>query len=288
MMRGMNLHQRRVKNSQGFVDNYRWWIFSFLLLLLVFFILLLRQRLLPEYDLIISSATLFDGERFSGMPLDVGIKDGRVAKIGHLTFARARRQISGWHRVLAPGFIDTHVHVESSMQIGRPLRAPNFIRMGVTTLITGNCGTSHQHMADMLRSLERTGSQVNLATLVGHNTIREKVMGMSQSAPNKEQLEQMRLMVDDAMREGALGLSTGLEYAPGVFAKPSEVIELAKVAARWKGVYATHLRNEGVDLTSSLNEAVSIARQAGLPLHISHLKIACKRDWGRMPQVLAR
>lgn len=265
------------------------WI-SFVLLAPVLFLLALWgwQRSGPQYDLIIENGHVFDGERMLGFGHAIGIRKERIVKIGVLYGARARRRINAWGRVVAPGFIDTHVHVEASMIPSQPLRAPNFVRMGVTTVITGNCGTSHKNLGPVLKVLDSRRGHVNVATLVGHNTVREAVMGSDRADPTVEELEAMRRLVWEAMRGGAVGFSTGLEYPPGALAKRQEIVELARVVAPWKGVYATHLRNEGVNVMASLEEAIETARQANVHLHVSHLKIASPRAWGRMGAVLER
>jgi N-acyl-D-amino-acid deacylase len=284
----VTMQGRPLSAADRFINRYFWWIQGLLFIALLFLLLLGWQAFKPPFDLIITGGRVFDGERFLRLPRDVGIRNGRVAAIGFLTGARANRRIDAYGRVVAPGFIDTHVHVEASMAMGRPFRAPNFVKMGVTTVVTGNCGTSHKQLRDILNSLDRKGGHVNVVTLVGHNTIREQVMGMQDSGPpSPEQLDAMRSLVEDAMRAGAYGLSTGLQYAPGTFSTSDEVVSLAEVAARYSGLYATHVRDEGSDLMPSLQEAVDICKKAQIPLHISHLKRASKRDWRTMPVVLA-
>jgi N-acyl-D-amino-acid deacylase len=270
-----------------FIKRHFWLVASLLFICLVVLVLFVWQSNRPPFDVIIKNGRVFDGEKFLSFPADVGIRNGRIAAVGLLTGVRATQVIDARGRVVAPGFIDTHVHVEGNMVLGRPFRAPNFLKMGVTTVVTGNCGTSHPRLREILDSLARTGAQVNIMTLVGHNTIREQVMGQSPMHPSPEQLQAMEAKVEDAMEAGAFGLSTGLEYAPGVYADKSEVIALARVAGNYGGIYATHVRDEGNGLMDSLEEAVTIAEQARIPLHISHLKRASKRDWGKMPEALA-
>jgi N-acyl-D-amino-acid deacylase len=244
----------------------------------------------PEpYDLIVSGGRIYTGDGWLAKGQRLGVRNGKVAKIGYLLGGRAQVFLDATGKVVAPGFIDTHVHIEGSMGAMRPLRAENFVRMGATTLITGNCGTSHTHLAEVMEGLSRKGGQLNVATLVGHKTLREAVMKQDPKAePTADQLEKMKRMLDEQMRQGALGLSTGLEYSPGIFSKEAEVVALAKVVANWKGIYATHLRNEGVGLRSSLDEAIRTSRTAGVHLHVSHLKVACQKDWGSMPTVLQK
>jgi N-acyl-D-amino-acid deacylase len=283
----MPIQSRSPSAANRYIKRYFWWIQGLLFVCLLILLLLLWQAFKPPYDLIIRNGQVFNGERFLTLPRDVGIRGGKVAAVGFLYGIPAKEIINARGRVVAPGFIDTHVHVEASIVLGRPFRAPNFLKMGVTTVVTGNCGTSHTRLREILDSLDQKGGHVNIVTLVGHNTIREQVMGQDPDKPSPTQLRAMEAQVEDAMRAGAFGLSTGLEYAPGIYSGRDEVVALAEVAARYGGIYATHVRDEGNGLMNSLEEAVDIAKRARIPLHISHLKRASKRDWGKMPEVLA-
>jgi len=176
---------------------------------------------------------VFDGERMLPFGTGLAIRAGKIEKVGVVYGMRAKRRINAWQRVVSPGFIDTHVHVEANLSPNRPFYAWNFANMGVTTVITGNCGTSVLDVGKMLDAFDRKGGQVNLATLVGHNSIRDMVMKDVRRPANNEEIAAMRLMVDRAMHEGALGFSTGLEYAPGIFSDTEEVAALAGAAARW-------------------------------------------------------
>jgi N-acyl-D-amino-acid deacylase len=158
--------------------------------------------------------------------------------------------------------------------------------MGVTTLVTGNCGTSATNVAEFLGRTQKTPLAVNLATLVAHGSVRQKVLGLANREPTPDELRQMEMIVEQAMRDGAVGLSTGLIYVPGTYAKTDEVVALAKVAARYGGVYATHMRNEGEHVADAIRESISIGEQAGLPVEISHFKISSKRLWGESQMTL--
>jgi len=246
----------------------------------------LREK--QVFDVIVEGGKVFDGDKWMPSGTNIGIKGGKVVALGRLLGARAVQRIDAHGRIVSPGFIDTHVHIEASMGSRSPLRAPNFVRMGATTLITGNCGNSLEELPAVLDGLNKHGGQVNVATLVGHKHLRKVVMkGEGKGDPTLNQILEMQHLLDREMRAGALGFSTGLEYSPGLMAKPSEVAELAKVVARWDGIYATHIRNEGINLKKSLEEAIQTAQQAKVHLHISHIKIACQRDWGKMPEILS-
>ncbi len=237
----------------------------------------------PVYDLVITNARVVDGTGNPWFRADVAVKDGRVARVGRVAPAEARRRIDAKNQVLAPGFIDVHTHVENVFQLPA---AENFLRMGVTTLVTGNCGGSALDVGEFLGRVRQTPLGVNLATLVGHNTVRREVFGEADRPPTPEELEKMKALVERAMRDGAVGLSTGLYYVPGAYAKTDEVVELARVAARHGGVYATHMRDEGTGVLDSVRESIDIGERAGLPVQISHFKVSARKLWGQSASTL--
>ena len=237
----------------------------------------------PAYDLLITNGRIVDGTGNPWFRADVAIKDGRIARVGRVPASEARAVIDAHNQIVAPGFIDVHTHVEG---IYNQPAADNFVRMGVTTLVTGNCGTSATNVAEFLGRAQKTPLSVNLATLVAHGSVRQKVLGLANREPGAEELRQMESIVEQAMRDGAVGLSTGLIYVPGTYAKTDEVVALAKVAARYGGVYATHMRNEGEYVADAIRESIRIGEQAGLPVEISHFKISTKRLWGESQMTL--
>jgi N-acyl-D-amino-acid deacylase len=237
----------------------------------------------PPYDLLITNARIVDGSGNPWFRADVAIKDGRIARIGRLGPETATRTIDAHGQILAPGFIDVHTHVESIYSLPT---AENFVRMGVTTLVTGNCGTSATDVAEFLGRMKKTPLSVNLATLIAHGSVRRKVMGLGDREPTPEELKQMESIVEQAMKDGAVGLSTGLIYVPGTYAKTDEIVSLARVAARYGGLYATHMRNEGDKVADAIRESIQIGEQAGLPVEISHFKISNKKLWGQSPMTL--
>ena len=233
------------------------------------------------FDIVIRGGTVVDGSGRKPYRADVGIRDGRIAAVGSLEQAAAGRIIDADGLIVAPGFIDVHTHIERNLPEGsRPFRAPNFIYQGVTTIVTGNCGTSVFSMKDMFKRLRKNGSQVNVASFIGHNTIRRKVMKTENREPTSQELEKMRNLVSEAMRQGALGLSTGLSYVPGAYAKKEELIALARVVARSNGLYVSHIRDEGLQGEKAIGEACEIGMEAGIPVHISHFKAAGRSQWG--------
>jgi len=236
-----------------------------------------------SYDLLITNARVVDGSGNPWFRADVAIKDGRIARIGRLSQEPATRTIDAHGQILAPGFIDVHTHVESIYSLPA---AENFVRMGVTTLVTGNCGTSATDVGEFLGRIKEKPLAVNLATLIAHGSVRRKVMGLGDRAPTPEEQKQMEAVVEQGMKDGAVGLSTGLIYVPGTYAKTDEIVGLARVAARYGGLYATHMRNEGDKVADAIRESIQIGEQAGLPVEISHFKISNKKLWGQSPMTL--
>ena len=235
------------------------------------------------YNLLIRGGRVVDGTGNPAYFADVAVKDGRIAVIGKLAGEAATTlEVKG--AIVAPGFIDVHTHAEDIEDL--PL-AENFLRMGVTTLVLGNCGGSKLNVAEFFEKLEATRISPNVATLIGHNTVRSHVMGGAfMRPPTDDELTRMRELVERAMKDGALGLSTGLIYLPGTFAKTEEIIELAKVASAYDGMYVSHMRDEGLDIQDSLNELFRIAREAHLRAHVSHIKLSGKPAWGRARMVI--
>jgi N-acyl-D-amino-acid deacylase len=235
------------------------------------------------YDLLITNARIVDGSGNPWFRADVGIRDGRIVRIGHISTDTARKLIDARGQTLAPGFIDVHTHVESIYSLPA---AENFIRMGVTSLVTGNCGTSATEVDEFLGRMKEKPLAVNLATLIAHGSVRRKVMGLGDRQPSAEELKQMEALVAQGMKDGAVGLSTGLIYVPGTYAKTDEIVALARIAARYGGLYATHMRNEGDKVADAIRESIQIGEQAGLPVEISHFKISNKKLWGQTPMTL--
>ncbi len=236
------------------------------------------------YDLIVRHGRVVDGSGNPACFADVAVKDGRIIALGKFE-GDARTELDATGLVVAPGFIDVHTHAE---EIDELPQAENFVRMGVTTLVLGNCGTSVANVGEFFKRLEATNISPNVATLVGHGTIRGKVMGGSfMRPPSADELDRMKAMVDQAMQDGAVGLSTGLIYLPGTFAKTGELVELAKVAARHDGIYASHMRNESDEIGDALGEVFRIAREAGIRAEVSHIKLSGKANWGRTARVIA-
>jgi N-acyl-D-aspartate/D-glutamate deacylase len=227
----------------------------FCLLTVVLFILILSTCSRPaSYDLIIRDAQVLDGTGNPSFRADVGLRGRRIVALGDLRGEKAGRFLEARGLVVCPGFIDIHTHCDRD--IDNMPGADNYISQGVTTVIGGNCGGHPFPLGDLVRSLQKKGLGPNLGVLVGHNTIREKVMGLAMRPPSSEEMDRMKRLVEEEMRAGALGLSTGLSYLPGIYADTEELVELASVAARLGGIYATHLRDQGQKIREAVEEAI--------------------------------
>jgi N-acyl-D-amino-acid deacylase len=247
-------------------------------------LLLASTACAADFDLLITNAQIADG---SGAPLVAGsiaVKGGKIVAVGKIA-GTADSVIDAGGKVVAPGFIDVHTHSEDICLIPA---AENFLRMGVTTIITGNCGHSRTDVAKFFQEIEESKVAINVATLIGHGSVREQGMGGSFiRAPNAEQLAVMKGLVDQAMKDGAMGLSTGLIYVPGSFAKTDELIELAKSAAAHDGIYVSHMRYETVRIFEALDEIIRIAKETKIRAEVSHIKLSGPTAWGKAAEVLA-
>lgn len=236
-----------------------------------------------RFEILIKNARIADGTGNPWFRGEIGIKNGKIAAVGFFDERDADQVFDAGKRIVAPGFIDVHGHTEN---IFRLPEAENFVRMGVTSIITGNCGSSVTDVAKFLGNFEKTPIAVNLGTLIGHNDVRGKVLGLENRAPSPEELARMKQIVDQAMKDGAFGFSTGLIYVPGTYAETPEVVELAKAAAMHKGIYASHIRDEGEEVFEAIREAINIGEQAQMPVEISHFKISSKRLWNKSDETL--
>ena len=231
-----------------------------------------------SYDIVIGNARIIDGSGNPWFRGSIAIKDGRIVRVGRFEKADSKHYIDAKNQIVAPGFIDVHAHTED---IYSNPKAENFVRMGVTSLVTGNCGGSDLDIGNFLGRIKETPLAVNISSLIGHNTVRSKVLGLENRAPTADEQAQMNALVDKAMKDGAVGLATGLIYLPGTFAKTEEVVELAKTASKHGGVYASHIRDEGIEVVKAIEEAINIGEQANMPVEISHFKISSKALWGK-------
>ncbi|MFP5227151.1 MAG: N-acyl-D-amino-acid deacylase family protein [Acidobacteriota bacterium] len=261
------------------------------------------------FDVVIVHGHIVDGTGSPWYSGDVGIREGRIAAIGNLARAARKQTIDAHGDVVAPGFIDMLGQSEMTMLVDP--RLPSKIYQGITTEITGEGDSvaplnarmveadraSYEHLKitpdwtdfnGYFARLQRQRMGINLASYVGATSVRRMVLGDGDVQPNADQLKQMQALVQQAMEQGAMGVSTALQYAPAPYAKTDELIALASVAARYGGIYATHMRSEGDAEPAAIDEAIRIGREAHIPVEIWHLKTAGKANWGKMPQVVAQ
>ncbi|HTC46712.1 MAG TPA: D-aminoacylase [Candidatus Aquilonibacter sp.] len=283
------------------------------MLVVAFFLItvsvLMAQLISGPFDLVIINGHIIDGTGSPWYSGDIGIRDGKVAAIGNLTAAPRKRTIDAAGKVVAPGFIDMLGQSEFTILVDP--RLPSKIYQGITTEITGEGSSiaplndaiiqsdriSYEHykitpdwrtFGQYFSRLEKQGIGINLASYVGATQVRRMVLGDDDKQPTPEQLEQMRALVRDAMKEGAVGVSTSLEYAPAPYAKTDELIALASEGGKFGGIYATHMRDESDSILEAIDEALRIGREGHVPVEIWHIKVAGKNNWGRMPEVVAK
>ena len=270
-----------------------------------------RFRMSSKYDVLIKNGRVLDGTGNPWYYADVGIVGDSIKAIGHLRDTEANKVIDVEGMVVAPGFIDIHSHSDVNLLVDP--NAQSKIRQGVTTEVVGNCGGSAApmnqsvkdykekygrrmvpdefkydwtSMGDYIKKVEKQGVALNVAAHVGHGTVRQNVMGHEDRKPTPEELEAMKKLVAQAMEDGARGMSTGLIYPPSVYAETEEIIELAKIVAKYDGVYASHIRGEGETLLKAIEEAARVGKESGCPVQIAHFKSSGKPYWGRSKQAL--
>ena len=240
-----------------------------------------------EADLVIRGATLYDGSANPGVVGDLAIKGERIVGVGKFTVAGKPRVLDGKGLIVAPGFIDLHTHSDDQMTRPDPGANLCYLYQGVTTIVTGNCGFGPVDVAGYFAKMEKNTIGSNVIHQVPHNNVRQQVMKNANRMPTEEELKKMEELVDKGMRDGAWGLSTGLIYNPGTYAKTEEIIALAKVAAKHGGFYASHIRDEGAGVLVATDEAIRIGREAKLPVHISHMKVSNRKLWGKASDSIA-
>jgi N-acyl-D-amino-acid deacylase len=238
------------------------------------------------WDLLVAGATVVDGTGAPGRPGDVAVRDGRIVLVSERALPRdqAARVVEAEGLVVAPGFIDLHTHLEP---LPEQPEAESHVRQGVTTAVGGPDGGGPWPLGEYLDQLEGMGLGLNVAFLIGHNTVRREVMGLDDRAPTAEELEEMRRRIARAMDEGAFGISTGLRYTPGAYSEIDEVVELSRAAAERGGIYTSHLRDEGMDLLEGVAEAIEIGRRAEIPVVLTHHKVVGAPMWGASVRTLA-
>ena len=236
-----------------------------------------------SYDVVIVNGTVYDGTGVAPVRADVAIRGGRIVKVGSLGSVPAARRIEARGMAVAPGFIDLHAHLEPLLQLSG---CESAVRQGVTTVLGGPDGNAPHPLGAHLAQVEKTRVGINVGFLAGQGAIRRSVLKLVDRAPTAAELAEMEGLVAAAMREGAFGLSTGLKYLPGTFAKTDEIIALARVAAKAGGIYTSHLREEGVGLIPAVEEAIAIGRGARIPIVLTHHKVVGKPSWGASVKTL--
>ena len=253
----------------------------------LFTLLLLPMGLLaqqPACDILIKNGKIIDGTGNNWFYGDLAVAKGKIIAVGRNLQYDANRTIDATGLIVAPGFIDVHTHLEGDE--AREPTAKSFIYDGVTTCITGNCGSSEVDIKKYLAWIDSLKLSINVATLIGHNSVRKTVMGRANRDATPEEMKAMEDIVEKAMQDGAVGLSTGLIYIPGTYTKTPEIVDLAKIAAKYDGVYATHMRHETDLVADAIREAITIGREAKLPVEISHFKVGSQQNWGRSVETL--
>ncbi len=263
--------------------NFSKQIFLALIVTLAFCIPGCEQQ---KFDILITNGTVIDGSGKKAFKADVGITGDRIAAVGNLRNSIADEIIDAEGLTVAPGFIDVHTHCDRGI-LALPSNE-NYIKQGVTTVVGGNCGGSPLDLEKYFAQIESKAISTNIAVLIGHNTVRARIMRMAERDPTPEELDEMKGLIDKAMKDGAVGFSTGLGYLPGMFSKTEEIIELNKVVSNYGGIYASHIRDQGQGMYESVREAIRIGEEGGTRVQVSHLKLSFDKFWGetdRLDQV---
>jgi len=234
-----------------------------------------------QYDILIKGAKIIDGTGNPWFYGDIGIKGDMIGAIGDLSKETAAKTIDAKDLVVAPGFIDMHNHSDYSLGASSSNVNLNYLTQGVTTVVTGNCGGCVSlKVIDTKAKWEKQGIGTNVVYLVGLGSVRRAVMGVEPRKATDEEIEKMKDVLRQSMREGAWGVSTGLEYIPGLYSTTEAVIELTKVVAEFNGMYTSHMRNENEGIVEAIKETIRIGEETGVPVNIGHLKVTGKNNWG--------
>lgn len=256
---------------------------TFLVFSVSFIFFLTFKAFSQEYDLVIKNGMVVNGTGNPWFKADIGIKGGIIEKIGWIDRSSGKKIIEAEGLVVAPGFIDVHTHCDRGI-----LKVPtvdNYILQGVTTVIGGNCGGHPYPLKELFQQAEQKGISPNFGCLIGHNTIRREVMEYRVGPPSADELKRMKELIKQEMKAGALGFSTGLAYLPGIYSTTEEIVELAKEVAFYGGVYASHIRDQGDNITEAIEEAIKIGEKNNIPVLISHIKLAKDSVWNELERI---
>ena len=246
----------------------------------------LQISVAAEPETLLRGGTVYDGTGSPGIVADVLIRGDKIVAIGKVEAGNEAKVIDCKGLAICPGFIDLHTHCDSGIVGERGKQNKNYVTQGVTTVVTGNCGSGPVDAKSYYDKIDKQGAGTNVAHQVPHNSVREKVMGNANRKPTAEELKKLEALTEQAMKDGCWGLSTGLIYTPGSYSKIDELIDLAKVASKYKGHYASHIRNEGTGLLDAIQEAITIGKESGCPVHVSHIKASGKAAAGMSGQAI--
>lgn len=238
---------------------------------------------IPYCDVCVRNVTIYDGAGGEAYVGSVAIHDGRIVQIGKtINVKRGGQEIDGSGLAVAPGFIDLHTHSDGPIVSPSTRGNVNYLTQGVTTVVTGNCGFGPVDVAAYLKKIDESGAGTNVAHLLPHGSLRDTVIGKTARDPTAEELAKMHALAEQAMRDGAWGMATGLIYVPATYSKTDEIAGIAKIVGKHGGIYASHIRDEGTQLLTSIEEALEIGKRGELPVHISHFKASGKSAWGSL------
>lgn len=233
-------------------------------------------------DILLRNATLYDGTTAEPRTASVAIKGDKLLAVGEFDAKLADRVVDCTGLVVCPGFIDLHTHSDRSITDPGGRANVNFLTQGCTTIVTGNCGFGPVDVAKYFKEIDTAGAGSHVIHMLPHGSLREAVLGKTRRDPTDAEVEQLRKLAEQAMLDGAYGMTTGLIYVPGIYSKTDEIVEVAKVVARHGGIYGSHIRGEGNTLLDAVREAINIGEQAKLPVHISHFKASGHEVWGTL------
>jgi N-acyl-D-aspartate/D-glutamate deacylase len=241
-----------------------------------------------EADYVLRNGEIYDGSEGAAFVGDVAIRGDRIVAVknGKLDVRAGTKEIDAKGLIVAPGFIDLHSHSDGPILESKTRLNANFLTQGCTSVVTGNCGFGPVDIAAYYEKIDKHGAGTNVLHLLPHGSLRAEAMGRTNRPPSPAELEKMKELTARGMRDGAWGMATGLIYVPGSFSKTDELVALAEVVGQHRGIYASHIRNEGSQLLESLDEILAIGKQAKLPVHVSHIKVSGKANWGVAPDAI--